>query len=346
MKKNNTFESLKKRNSLGDIDLNNFTKFKEKTFVYGSNAKFWFKFNDTRILFKEYDNKLESYGEVLYSKVAKKYGVNCAEYDFATYKNSFGTISYDIAFDKDLTIIDGMTLFSRYNQDNLPEMITKRIYNLQVISMFNKKYNNYYEFSKLFNERYPDSVEVLEKELVKMFVLDVLFDHVDKNLWNVMIVSDSYGNNPHIVAIDSSHIACLYRGEEYIKEAINSLLTSNGSITIEDYLRGGVYGYDVDIKEREYNPAKDLLDFYYNCNDEERKNIFDFVRTIEIEEEIKELNKIKNIDPLVCMWINAVFNSRKNFLLKKFYHMNDNYKEEHRKRNFNLRVLKKKTVNK
>lgn len=342
MASNSVLKILKKRNSFGQIELDYFSKCKDSSPVYGSNAKLWFKFSDGRILFKEYENELEAYGEVLYSKVAKKYGVNCAEYDFAKYDGQSGTISYDIAYKDNLVAIDGLTLFVRYNPDHLPDNIKKRTNNLEVISMFNKKYNNYEELTKVFEKRYPDDVENLQKELIDMFILDVLFDHVDKNLWNLMLVSDEYGNNPHLVSIDSSHIACLYRGKEYIKSAVDSLLSSDGTIVIEDYLRGGVYGYDVDVKDRNYNPAKDLIDFYYNCDYEQRDKIAKFVKEFDISEILKEMNESTKIDQIVSTWISAVVNSRKTFLLKKFYHINDNYKDEHSGKNFHLRLFKRK----
>ena len=331
---------LKRRNIYGDIELDYFEKSKESTLVYGSNAKCWFGFDDGRVLFKTYDNELEAYGEVLYSKVANKYGVNCAKYDFAFYKDEYGTISYDLAYKNGLVAIDGMTLFARYTPDKLPEIMRRNIHNIDVISMFNKKYNNYEEFSKVFNERYPNDVKELQQEMIKTFILDVLLDHADKNLWNILLLTDEYGNNPHFVSIDSSHIACLYRGNQYIKEAVNSLLAGDGSITIEDYLCGGVYGYDVDVKDRDYNPAKDLIEFYYNCDDSQREEIAKFVKSIDISDVLEELRKVKRLDPIINTWINAVVSSRKTFLLKKFYHINDNYKGEHDKKNFHLRKIK------
>lgn len=339
---NSVSKILRKRNGFGIIELDSFEKNKESGFVFGSNAKCWFKFDDDRILFKEYDNDLEAFGEVLYSRVANEYGINCAKYDFASYKSQRGTISYDIAYKDNKVAIDGLTLFSRYNPDHLPNSIKNKTGNIEVMSMFNKKYNNYQELTKVFEARYPDDVNSLQNELIEMFILDVLFDHVDKNLWNLMLVSDEYGNNPHLYSIDSSHIACLYRGKDYIKNAVNSLLSSDGTITIEDYLRGGVYGYDVDVKDRNYNPAKDLIEFYYNLDDGQREKIANFVKKLEIEDILDDMSRVHKIDSIVITWINAVFNSRKTFLLKKFYHINDNYKDEHKGKNFHLRVFKRK----
>lgn len=346
MGSNSVSRLLKKRNTCGEIELDKFEKLKETSLVYGTNAECWFRFDDARILFKFYENNLEAYGEVLYSKVAQKYGINCAEYDFASYGGESGTISYDVAFGSDTIAIDGLTMVTRYNNNNLPDIITKRSNNIEVISMLNKKYNNYEELTKLFEMRYPDDVESLQKELIEIFILDVLFDHVDKNLWNIMVVTDLYGNNAHLVSIDSSHIACLYRGYEYIKRAVSSLLSSDGTITIEDYLQGGVYGYDVDVKDRDYNPCKDLIEFYYNCDETQRDMIVKLVKDINIDECLEEIRKIYKVEPIIETWVSAVVNSRKSFLLKKFYHINDNYKEEHGKKNFNLRILKKNKSNK
>lgn len=341
MSVNSVSKLLKKRNEEGNIELDTFEKQKENTLVYGSNAKYWFKFDDGRVLFKEYENDLEAYGEVLYSKVADKYGIECAKYDFATYNNQRGTISYDVAYKNGLVALDGLVLFTRYNPDHLPDIIKRRSNNLEVLVMLNKKYNNYNELTKLFENRYPQDVEKLQKQLLKMFILDVLLDHVDKNLWNLLVTSDEYGNNPSLVAIDNSHIACLYRGEKYIKNAIDELLSGDGSITIEDYLRGGVYGYNVDVKEKNYSPARDLIDFYRESDESEREEIAEFIKKIEISEVLEDLNKKNRVDPIVNTWISAVFNYRKSFLLKKFYHINDDYKSTSNKKNLYLRSFKK-----
>jgi hypothetical protein len=170
MASNSVSKILKKRNSNGQIELDKFAKCRENLLVYGSNAKYWFKFDDARVLFKSYENDLEAYGEVLYSMVAKNHSINCADYDFATFENESGTISYDVAFDDDKIAIDGLTLVTRYNDNRLPNIITKRSHNIEVISMLNKKYNNYEELTKLFEARYPDNVENLQAELIKIFV--------------------------------------------------------------------------------------------------------------------------------------------------------------------------------
>ena len=344
MMASNSIEKIyKKRIKLGGyIDLNPFASSKESSYVYGSNARCWFKFDNGRILFKAYENDLEAYGEVLYSSIANKHKVNCPRYDFATFKTGreeeYGTISYDLAYGEDKIAIDGLTLFARYGDDRMPDLLKNRGHNLELVKMFNKKYNNYEEFTKLFERRYPDDVKALQKELIRMFVLDVLLDNVDKNLWNIIIVTDSYGNNPHLYSIDSSHIACLYRGEEFIKNTISNLLVSDGSVTIKDYLSGGCYGYDVDVKDNNYDPCRDLLDFYKNSDEETRNEIQELIKEIDINEEIEIINKIHKVDSRVNDWICAVFNTRKAYLLKKFYHINDNYREDGKKKNFRLKI--------
>ena len=326
----------------GYLDLNQFANLKENSYVYGSNARFWFKFDDARVLFKSYENDLEAYGEVLYSSIASQHNINCPKYDFATFKNGkedeYGTISYDLGYGDNKVVIDGLTLFARYGDDRMPDLLKNRGRNLDLIKMFNKKYNNYDEFTKLFERRYPNDVEKLQKELIRMFVLDVLLDHVDKNLWNIIIVTDSYGNNPHIYSIDSSHIACLYRGEEFIREAISNLLVSDGTTTINDYLSGGCYGYDVDVKGEGYNPREDLLNFYRNSDEETRNEIQTLIKEIDISKEVEKVSKTHKVDSRVNDWIQAVFNARKAYLLKKFYHINDNYREEGKKKNFRLKI--------
>ncbi len=339
---NSISKILKKRNmSSGNIELDSFEKSKENGIVNGTNAVYWFKFDDGRVLFKEYSNDLEAYGEVLYSMVASKYGVNCAKYDFASYKDKKGTISYDVAFGDNKIAIDGLTLFSRYSLDKIPQIVRKNSSQLDVLEMFNKKYNNYHELMRVFNNRYPDDCDKLENQLVRMFILNVLFDHVDSNLYNLLIVTDEYGNNASLYSIDNSHIACLYDGEMHIVDAVSTLLSSDGSITIEDYLRGGIHGYDVNIKQNgDSNPCKDLIDFYYNCDSSEREAILKFINNIEIDTSINEIGKNHYVNPLINTWIKAVFNSRKTFILKKLYHIKDDNKGEHKQKNFYMRASK------
>ena len=50
---------LKKRNEEGNIELDSFEKLKVNSLVFGSNAKFWFNFDDGRVLFKEYEKQID-----------------------------------------------------------------------------------------------------------------------------------------------------------------------------------------------------------------------------------------------------------------------------------------------
>ena len=104
----------------------------------------------------------------------------------------------------------------------------------------------------------------------------------------------------------------------------------------------GIHLYDVDVKDRNYNPAKDLIDFYYNCDDSQRERIAKFVKDIDVSDILEEMDKSSKMDPIVSTWISGVVNARKTFLLKKFYHINDNYKDEHKGKNFHLRSFKRK----
>ena len=129
-------------------------------------------------------------------------------------------------------------------------------------------------------------------------------------------------------------------GKEYIKDAVNTLLTSSGTVTIEDYLSGGVYGYDVDIKTKDYNPCKDLFSFYASSDDALKEEMMNMIKEMNIDEIIEELNKTKKIDQIVKTWICAVFNSRKSFILKKFYHISSNYKGDNINKNFFMKRRK------
>ena len=200
MSGNSVNKLLKKRNMSGNIELDSFDRGKESVVVNGTNAVCWFKFDDGRVLFKEYENDLEAYGEVLYSLVASKYGVDCAKYDFASYNGKKGTISYDVAYGDNKIAIDGLTLFCRYSLDKIPKIIRNSRSSFDVMEMFNKKYNNYYELMRVFNNRYPEDACRLENQLVRMFILDVFLDHVDKKLHNLLIVTDEYGKNASLVS--------------------------------------------------------------------------------------------------------------------------------------------------
>ena len=48
-----------------------------------------------------------------------------------------------------------------------------------------------------------------------------------------------------------------------IKNTISNLLTSDGSVTISDYLSGGCYGYDVDVKDKNYESYLILRSFLW-----------------------------------------------------------------------------------
>ena len=149
------------------LDLTPFEKNKESVVVRGTNARFWFKFDDDRVLFKSYDDIIEAYGEVLYSQVAEKYDINCAKYEFAKYKDEYGVISHDLGYKNDRMIMDGLTLFVRYETE-MPEALKQNSRSLEVMLMLNKKYNNYQAFMEMFEKRYPEEVHNLEEEMIEL----------------------------------------------------------------------------------------------------------------------------------------------------------------------------------
>ena len=164
------------RNKQGFIDLNKLKRFRENgVVVEGSNAKCWFNFGGERFLFKEYDNLLSVFGEVLYYRIARECGVDCAQYDFALFDGKKGTISFDF-LKKNETYYSFLELTSEFGENNLDlEDITT---NRELLVMQNNKYNNLISIKSLINRLFRIPMEQ-KKEIERGGQVLIVYNRVE-----------------------------------------------------------------------------------------------------------------------------------------------------------------------
>ena len=300
------------RNKKGFIDLNNLESYREKgEIVDGSNAKAWFKVDGVRFLFKEYDSVLPAFGEVLYSKVARKHNIDCAEYDFACYDGKIGTISYDFLSDDKVyyNCLELTTQFidTKFTIDEMRE-------NRELLAIHNNRYNNMNSIKEVLSNLFNignDEKKIIEKKLIEMVTLDTIFWHRDRTLWNYGVVVDENSDQMTFAPIhDNSWILYLEKGEQYIEEMVASLISGSKLDGLNDYNSSFNMGTEKD------DAIDQLVKFYSLSDDETREIIENIVNNIDIEDEVEKLNEICKIDDVSRLWIKTVSNYRRITILK------------------------------
>ncbi len=301
------------RGSSGYINLNKLEIYREKgEIVEGSNAKSWFNVDGTRFLFKEYDSVLPAFGEVLYSNVGLSCGVDCAKYDFAQYNGNVGTISYDFLNEDKVVYYNFLYLTAQFTDAKFSLDEIKKDKNLLV--MHNNKYNNLTSINELVGDLFTLTEEEknnFEIQLVKMMVLDTVFWHRDRNLWNYGVIVNEDTDAAKLASIhDNSYVLFLEKGEDHIEETIASLI-AGGKISVGDYACTKFYEDD-----GEEDNIGQLIDFYEQSNENVRKVIEDLLEKIDVEKEINKLRKIVRVGDVATLWMKAVLNYRKDTILK------------------------------
>lgn len=291
------------RNKEGFINLNNFEQYREKgEVVEGSNAKTWFNVSGVRFLFKEYNDVLPAFGEVLYSKLASKLGINCAEYDFAVYCGKKGAISYGF-LGKDEVYYNFLELTSNFfdTQFSFDEIRNDR----DLLLLHNNKYNNMISIKNLLKDLFDvhgEDKKKIETEIIEMFCLDTIMCHGDRNLWNYGIIINEIDDTMKLAPVhDNSCVLYLGKGKEYIEDLISEFKKCN---KLEDL---AVFENDDSIDQ--------LVKFYESCDDY-LKTIIERVMKFNVDSVVEEVNNVCKIDDVYVLWIKAVLNYRRIAVLK------------------------------
>lgn len=196
-----------------------------------SFSKFWFSFDKDEYFYKSEKHVEFIYNELIAEELAKDFDIPCAHYDIAAYDGNIGVISKNI-FKKD------------DNKFSLSEILDS------------SEHNNLEDIWDTFLYRYKDEkiVERLMKEIVDVFMFDVLIANPDRHSGNIMITENK----------DKISVAPLYD---------NMLMLSSNSI------RYGMYSIGIDRED--YNEEIDedenmnLLFRFLNVSDNIYKEIFE-----------------------------------------------------------------------
>ena len=190
------------RDKRGFIDIS-CLKDEKSNFVFASNAKFIYELDNCQVMFKSYSDEenllsIGAFNEVLYYRIAKKYGIFCAEYDFATFNEENGTISY---------IIEGKS-------KSIYDISRKKYKSIEAIC---GEHLSYLELCALFRKKYKKHFDTLKNELLRLIILDALVCHGDKSCTNLLICENESG--VHLYSVDSSdlwgkYISVSNRGKE------------------------------------------------------------------------------------------------------------------------------------
>jgi len=146
--------------------------------IAGSRRKYLLE----NFMFKEVrENSFEDYSELFNEEVLKLFGINCAYYDLAKYKDRKGVITS--LFLNYESFVSGLDIIKDY----IKEEDIKKI----------MKYNNLESLSEILedvvlehNNNIDDYIEIL-KNLRKMFLLDIIMLQNDRNPNNWGVIKDS-----------------------------------------------------------------------------------------------------------------------------------------------------------
>ncbi len=299
------------KNNTGFVNVNRLTNYREKgVVVEGSNAKAWFNVNGVRFLYKEYDDVLPCFGEVLYYRAAKMCDIDCAEYDFATLNGKFGTISYDFLRENEAyyNCLELTTQFGESSFD-LENIAT----NHELLIIQNNKYNNLSSIRSLLGRLFHASSEQkrdIEINLIKMYVLDTLFWHLDRTLWNYGVIINEETDEVRFAPIhDNSYVLSLNKGEKFIEEAIVEFI-NGGVMRTERSASSFNLMFDGD------NSIDQLISFYENCDENMRKEITDIIDKMDVDTLVKSTMEDCQIGDVPALWVKAILNFRKKTILR------------------------------
>lgn len=181
------------RNRHGFIDITQLDGICQRSFIPASNAIYLYELEDCALIYKRYSFdgglcSLAAFNEVLYSHVLRDIGLFCAEYDFASYGNSGGTVSY---------IIKG-------THNTLYDILAKQCgtYLLDADNSF----FTYKRLCTLFNDAYAHCAKTLKRELLSLIVADALMGHGDKSPTNLLLWENDTKDEAHLYSVDASDL--------------------------------------------------------------------------------------------------------------------------------------------
>lgn len=142
----NNYRDENGRINLNTADLDRVIKIDRKPYTVGARPKLWCECNGGQpdILFKEtLTNNYEDIAEIIGYEIAKKMGLNCAEYDFAVFDGRNGVITSDFIGENEELINGGEIL------DFVSESYIKPII------------NSINEYNEIVNENHHDQIDLL-----------------------------------------------------------------------------------------------------------------------------------------------------------------------------------------
>ena len=156
----------------------------------GKRKKFWYEFDDTRVLFKvSSPNTFEDYAELLAEELSNQIGLPTAHYDLAIENGQPGVISYDFReggfFNSGSLILKNYINISRVNSGQKPTDTFK-----------NNEYNNLQTIEKALSlECSPEQVSRIMENLDLLYGLDCISLQADRhwNNWGIVTRVDSSG---------------------------------------------------------------------------------------------------------------------------------------------------------
>ena len=123
----------------------------------GRGEKVWLLNPDTNQIglfkFKKDKETTDHVSECIAYEIAELVGIPCAKFELGIYKNREGSMSYNIADEKDVSLIEGIycitATYASYDPNEMMDMETEKRYSLEMIQDSLESFGLFEEFLKI-----------------------------------------------------------------------------------------------------------------------------------------------------------------------------------------------------
>jgi len=257
----------------------------------GVNPKLWYLFEDKKVLFKETPEPYGCIGEVLYAKLAKQCDLDCAEYYFATRDGNEGVLTPD--FIKGNEYISGDDLIFNHHS---PLMANSKNIDKLLIGYYrheDSKRNNLHDVRRYLEKEFEDKevVNKLEKQLLKMFVLDYLLYQEDRHSSNWGILKNESSAN--LIVFENENILNMTRDKKYFEEMKNKIAKGE---KVENDKQRGKYTFSLLPADSDTPFLEQILQVYKNGDVKKQEVIESVLGYFNFEDEITNFEFLKKLD--------------------------------------------------